>query len=583
MSVHWASFFDSENQTLSNSGGNEDVYSIWSRSDPRNQMSLDPNDILYEGHLWKLEGKSGNFKSRYFYLTKNRMYFEKAKGRGLKGFMDLSFMRLVTINQDSSTKTNDGFKLRFIKNLKYCELFVKNITDLESWKAALTPVLIRTDFHERFFIEKNLGEGAFAKVYKVKTKEDNALYAVKAFSAETISSTKDGKKGLMCEIEILSKLNHPNIAKLHEVHETKNSIYMVYELVPGKSLGQLLHDSDDYLTTAQIKALLEGLLRALSYLEEQGVVHRDIKPDNIMLACDKLEDMTPETVKLCDFGFATEHSRNFQLFPSCGTPGYAPPECLMEGEIKLSQNWDCFSTGVLVYLLITGDLPFPGVTPDEVVTATLLGTVDYENTRFKQSPEKLRKLLQKLLEKDPKNRISASQALKDSYFPTFKKNQISKSHLKLENQNQISLNCDSLFDNSETSPTRNRIASINCSKPKQVASKDSPTHQKTIFTSKKLLIKPSSEDRGIILPPVSSPNKSKLERQSTACSKMTDGSPLNHIRLQAFLSPKAEGRVILKESSLNPFSRKGNSSMPRTIKQTSMKKEFMATNLQNAY
>lgn len=110
-----------------------------------------------------------------------------------------------------------------------------------------------------------------------------------------------------------------------KLHESKNSIYLVCEYIPGESLNSVLEKSKEFLSYEEIKQIAKGILLALAYLETTGIVHRDIKPDNIMImnGC-----LTAESVKICDFGFGDFVDRQGPVFTKCGTPGYLAPECL---------------------------------------------------------------------------------------------------------------------------------------------------------------------------------------------------------------------------------------------------------------
>ena len=199
------------------------------------------------------------------------------------------------------------------------------------------------------------------------------------------------------EIEVLYKLHHHNLMSLYQVYESKNSVYLVCEYIPGESLSSLLEKSKDFLTVDQIKAVTKGVLNALAHLEETGIVHRDIKPDNIMVVDSSI---SAESMKLCDFGLSEFISQKKPLFTNCGTPGYVAPECLehdkdVNKNIQLRAKCDIFSLGVMAYLLtsnsilnLAGNLPFTGETSEEILRSTLEDTADFESERFEDVPLK---------------------------------------------------------------------------------------------------------------------------------------------------------------------------------------------------
>lgn len=162
-------------------------------------------------------------------------------------------MRIKAFLEEPPTEDeNDRLKLRFIRNLKYCDLFARNEAECREWIKYLGTVMVRTDFHERFKVKKTLGEGSFAKVYLASNLEDKDLYAIKAFSKESLAKQSKGKAAIRNEIEVLAELNHSNLMRMSEVHETKNSLYLVCEYLNGGSLSNYLKTSEEFLTPDQI-------------------------------------------------------------------------------------------------------------------------------------------------------------------------------------------------------------------------------------------------------------------------------------------------------------------------------------------
>ena len=160
----------------------------------------------------------------------------------IKGFLE---------DEDAEDK-NDKLKLRFIRNLKYCDLCARSEADCKEWIKHLGSVMIRTDFHERYKVKKVLGEGNFAKVYLSSNIEDNKQYAIKAFSKESLAKQTKGKASIRNEIDILSLLDHKNLMNILEVHESKNSLYLVCEYLNGGNLNDFLKNLENFLTPDEI-------------------------------------------------------------------------------------------------------------------------------------------------------------------------------------------------------------------------------------------------------------------------------------------------------------------------------------------
>lgn len=175
------------------------------------------------------------------------------KSEEFKGYMECKFMRIKSFLDESvGDEETDRLRLRFVRNLKYCDLFARNEPECKEWLNYIGTVMIRTDFHERFKVKKVLGEGSFAKVYLATNNEDKELYAIKAFSKESLSKQTKGKSAIRNEIEILTTLDHPNLLRIKEVNESKNSLYLVCEYLNGGSLNDFLKNSEDFLTADEI-------------------------------------------------------------------------------------------------------------------------------------------------------------------------------------------------------------------------------------------------------------------------------------------------------------------------------------------
>lgn len=150
------------------------------------------------------------------------------------------------------------------------------------------------------------------------------------------------------EIDIMRTLDHENVIKLYEVYETEKSIYLVLELIQGKSLQEVLKKGMFKDNEARITNVISSIIEALAYLASKGVMHRDLKPDNILL--DK-----GDKVKIVDFGLATFIDLPEYIFKKCGTPGYIAPEVFKYDQKLVTTAYDhhcdVFSAGCILYYM----------------------------------------------------------------------------------------------------------------------------------------------------------------------------------------------------------------------------------------
>ncbi|KAG0451339.1 hypothetical protein HPP92_013739 [Vanilla planifolia] len=205
------------------------------------------------------------------------------------------------------------------------------------------------DATKNFVEELKLGEGGFGSVYRGILKESMTEVAIKRVSKES----KQGKKEYIAEVKIISRLRHRNLVQLVGWYHGKGELMLVYEFLPNGSLHDYLYHPNKFLPwPLRYKAAL-GLASALLYLHEEWeecVVHRDVKPSNVMLDASF-------NAKLGDFGLARliNHERGMQTTVLAGTMGYLAPECISAG--KVSKESDVYAFGVVALELVCGRRP----------------------------------------------------------------------------------------------------------------------------------------------------------------------------------------------------------------------------------
>lgn len=190
-----------------------------------------------------------------------------------------------------------------------------------------------------------LGAGSFGRVYKVQKRDSGQIFALKALDKRTLSQNNQLKHALN-EGKIHSRLDSPFIIKMHYKFQTPRKLYFVLDFCPNGDLGELLSEHR-CISEDRVKVYMGEALLALEHLHDQGVLYRDMKPDNLLLDANG-------HVKLADFGLATE-ARDVLNTTFCGTLAYLSPEMLRrQGASKAS---DIYGWGAVVYELLTGDAP----------------------------------------------------------------------------------------------------------------------------------------------------------------------------------------------------------------------------------
>ncbi|CAK75077.1 unnamed protein product (macronuclear) [Paramecium tetraurelia] len=308
-----------------------------------------------------------------------------------------------------------AIKLFRENSIKQCE-FKGSLRDLQMLREFLGKRMNQVGFHQYFKVHKLIGQGSFASVYLATRIEDGMKMAVKAFCKNAIYKQEKGKDGLVNEIQIMRDLEHQNLMKLYEVYETHNSIYMGLELLEGDLLYDL-HKVKRKFTSWEIYTIMKGLLNGLAYIHEKGLMHRDLKLENILFR----QPDNFNSVVIADFGLATYVDHTPYIFTRCGTPGFVAPEVinLQNDTQTYGVICDMFSLGVIFYILTTGQPAFKGTSYNTIVKSNRAGFIDLQTDKLNQSSWNLKDLLCKMLQCDPQNRITSRLAIQHDYFRSF--------------------------------------------------------------------------------------------------------------------------------------------------------------------
>ncbi|XP_072197896.1 serine/threonine-protein kinase 36 [Excalfactoria chinensis] len=248
---------------------------------------------------------------------------------------------------------------------------------------------------ERYHVLEVIGEGSFGRVYKGRRRCSAQVVALK-FIPKVGRSEKE-LKNLQREIEIMRGLHHPNIIQMLDSFETDKEVVMVTDYAEGE-LFQILED-DGSLPEDQVQIIAAQLVSALYYLHSHRILHRDMKPQNILLGKDGV-------IKLCDFGFARAMSIHTMVLTSIkGTPLYMSPELVEER--PYDHTADLWSVGCILYELFTGTPPFYTSSIFQLVSLIVKDPVKWP----KAISPTFKSFLQGLLMKDPRQRLSWPELL----------------------------------------------------------------------------------------------------------------------------------------------------------------------------
>eukprot|EP00117_Sycon_ciliatum_P011891 scpid68531/ scgid13168/ Serine/threonine-protein kinase SIK3; Salt-inducible kinase 3; Serine/threonine-protein kinase QSK len=271
--------------------------------------------------------------------------------------------------------------------------------DQKSIKASTHPPTKGTSI--RFYtVDKKIGSGNFANVFKGTHTITKDVVAIKAIDKEALTkvNAKENVLKLRREIEIMKKVVHRNIVRLYQVIEDKRYMYLVTEYASGGEIFDFIV-TRGRLPEQEAGKKFHQLAIAVQHLHDMGIVHRDIKAENVLLD----EQLN---VKLADFGFSNHYDGKEKLKTWCGSPPYAAPE-LFSGTPYYGPEVDIWSLGVVLYVLVCGVLPFEGDNITQLKQRVMQGTfrIPYFMTMSCEQ------LVRSMLKRDPKKRPNIREVL----------------------------------------------------------------------------------------------------------------------------------------------------------------------------
>jgi len=279
----------------------------------------------------------------------------------------------------------------------------------ERARRSLAKYVVR--YYGQYELLKEIGQGTFANVYralKVDDRDDggSSLYAVKRVDKRKLNA--DDIVALRTEVDIMLKLNHPNIVRLFETFESDAYFDLVMEYCPGGELFQRLVNRKSY-PESEARILVRAICDAVAYCHRRNVVHRDLKPENILFA-DTSDDAL---IKIADFGFA-QKVMTAGLATDCGSPWYVAPEILTG--MRYASSVDMWSIGVITYILLCGYPPFRDDNQPRLFVKIREVQYEFDSPYWDEISPEAKHFVASLLQGDTKDRLTAAQALQHRWL-----------------------------------------------------------------------------------------------------------------------------------------------------------------------
>lgn len=263
----------------------------------------------------------------------------------------------------------------------------------------------------------SLGEGSMGSVSVCTQRASGRKFALKTIQLDRIS--QDMINELKNEIDLLTGLDHPNIIRPLELFERKRQIYFIMELCSGGDL----YTRAPY-TTAQACRMVNTMLGALQYMHTRGIVHRDLKYENVLY-----ETEEPEAgLRIIDFGLSKKYRRGTHMHDPVGTLYSMAPEVLAG---TYTESCDMWSVGVLAFMLLSNTMPFAGSTDASLIRRIEAGDWSFKATTWLAQPAAAKDFVKSLIVRNPTKRLTSLQALRHPWLATEHEQQTDKARREL--------------------------------------------------------------------------------------------------------------------------------------------------------
>ncbi|KAF9670638.1 hypothetical protein SADUNF_Sadunf13G0089700 [Salix dunnii] len=256
---------------------------------------------------------------------------------------------------------------------------------------------------DHYLLSKKLGQGQFGTTYLCTHKASNNLYACKSIPKRKLLCKED-YEDVYREIQIMHHLSgQPNVVQIKDTYEDPMFVHLVMELCEGGELFDRIVEKGQY-SEKEAANLIKNIIGVVEYCHSLGVMHRDLKPENFLF--DKPGD--DAKLKTTDFGLSVFYKPGQYFHDVVGSPYYVAPEVLLK---YYGPQADVWSAGVILYILLSGVPPFWAETESGIFRQILQGKLDLESDPWPNISESAKDLIRKMLERDPRQRITAHEVL----------------------------------------------------------------------------------------------------------------------------------------------------------------------------
>ena len=373
-------------------------------------LSLNDNEkVTYENYIYKVSTTNKLKKYYLVLINKDIYYYKNEDKKEVVGMHNLSGCFV----KDNATKViNDktyySFTLVFPSKERSFYCSSKEIYD--NFTEKLKESFGYLNFFDYYEMLDDLGEGIFGSVklgVEKKTKERVAIKIIKKKKAKPSDIEL-----VRTEIDIMKLCHHPNVVHLLDHFENADYIFIVMEYIRGGRLTDYMKEKKFHFSEKRAAEIIYEIALGVKYLHKYGIIHRDLKPDNIMLT----ESNDKGHIKIMDFGLSKILGKKEKTSDGFGTLTFVSPEVLIRK--PYNKEIDIWSIGVILYLILSGDLPFDDEEDDEqkIAKSIVFNEVEFPSKKFGNKSKEVIELIKRCLTKEPKDRIKIDEIIKSDWI-----------------------------------------------------------------------------------------------------------------------------------------------------------------------
>mmetsp|Transcript_19109 Transcript_19109/g.22031 ORF Transcript_19109/g.22031 Transcript_19109/m.22031 type:complete len:786 (-) Transcript_19109:37-2394(-) len=364
--------------------------------------------VEFEGEMMR-KAKENKLKKYWYKLCDKELRVYKRKDdKEHKTMVNLISVFLRVDPDEQLDKKNTLYPFSLIFPNKERTFYLLSKDDRDKWMNEIKRAIGYASLTDFYDVKDAVGKGKFGTVKLGIHKKTGKKVAIKVMKKKqmTLQDIELQKR----EIEILKICQHPSIIKLLDVFENQDYIYIVMEYLKGGDLFNYLEKRDFTITESKARELTHSIATGLFYLHSFGIAHRDLKPENILMT-DDTDDAQP---KLVDFGLSKIVGPSEKCNDPFGTLSYVAPEVLLQK--PYDKSVDLWSLGVIIYLLLSGTLPFDDDDDREIARQTIHDEVDFSYHVWKKVGSEVKTMIKKLLDKDKDKRMKLEEVLQHPWL-----------------------------------------------------------------------------------------------------------------------------------------------------------------------